>query len=183
MNRAMNAFFEAPGRRAAWAAAVILVGCGGKAVVDPGQGGGGSGGTTTTPTSSSSSSSGSSSSGSGGSSSSSSSGTGGGPTDCATLYATFDAALQQAMACNSCDNGPDPCDYLSGPKLTDQCGCPVAVNMGNAAAVSTALETYAAWVNAGCGPMECGQPCGISADPTCSEAGPNCQGSCGMYWY
>jgi hypothetical protein len=146
---------------------VALGGCGGKAVIDGGQGGDGGSGTTTT----------------GASMTSTTSTTGVGPgggvePGCEQLTADLIEALNQVAACDSCSDGPDPCEYLSGLELTDTCGCPVPVNASPASPLSAALSAYQAWKAAGCGPFDCGQPCAVSDDPTCQANGPGCAGIC-----
>jgi hypothetical protein len=164
--------------RRGWLPALgMVVACSGEAVVD--DGGGGSGGTTPTTTSTSSgttstTSGTTSSTTSGTTSTSTSSGSGG----CGPLTAEYEETLAVARACNACSDGPDPCEYLSGPQLTDPCGCPVSVNATDPDAVQAALTAYQQWVDAGCGPYPCGQPCAISNDPTCQSTGGSCDGQC-----
>jgi len=65
-----------------------------------------------------------------------------------------------------------------GRELADTCGCPVPINSLNEAVVEHALEAFAAWTNAGCGPIECGQPCATSSNPTCVPTGSGSAGIC-----
>jgi hypothetical protein len=100
---------------------------------------------------------------------------------CDSLSATLVGALDDATSCNACDDGPNPCAYLSGPQLTDVCGCPVAVNGQSAEAVGAALDAWNAWRDAGCGPLDCGTPCAISNMPFCSAPSGSCAGHCGPF--
>ena len=158
--------------RRGWAPAlVLLLACSGEAVIDEGGGGGSGGSTTTTATSTSSGTTTTTTT------ATSSSSSGGG---CDALTVAYEDALMAARACNACIDGPDPCQYLSGPPLADPCGCPVSVNSFNPDLVQTALATYNQWVDAGCGPYPCGQPCAISSNPTCESMGGSCDGQCGL---
>ena len=82
------------------------------------------------------------------------------------------------MACDSCASGPDPCEYLSGLEITDTCGCPAPVNSNAAGEVMNALDAFEAWKAAGCGPFDCGEPCGLSNNPRCTDSGQGCVGVC-----
>jgi hypothetical protein len=151
---------------------MLAAACGGTTIIDAGSGGAG-GGSTSTGASGTTSTTSTTSSGT-----TSTNSTTTGPGDCGTLGAAMLDALDGAMRCDSCSDGPDPCDYLSGQQLTDQCGCPMPVNLNSPDAVKAALDAYQAWTGAGCGPLDCGQPCAVSSDPTCQQAGPGCTGSC-----
>ena len=147
---------------------LLLAACGGTTIIDGSGGTDGQGGAGAATTSSSQATT---------STSATTSGAGGAPADCMTLTDELTIALEAATACDACTDGPDPCEYLSGPQLTDVCGCPVAVNATQMDAVAKALEIYGIWVDQGCGPFECGQPCAVSDDPTC-QAAAGCNGTC-----
>jgi len=150
-------------------AGIVVVACSGTAVVDGGSGGG--------TTSNGNNTSGNTTSGN--TTSGTTSGTTStGPADCTALTMALTDALSEAMRCDSCSDGPDPCEYLSGQQLTDACGCPVPVNSTSPDAVSKAVSIYQDWLNAMCGPLECGQPCGISNDPRCTGGSGTCEGVC-----
>jgi hypothetical protein len=148
-----------------------LSACGGKAVLDHGSGGHSAASTDTSDASSSTTSA--------------TGTTGPGPngatttgSDCGSLETVLIEALDEAMSCNSCIDGPDPCSYLSGQQLTDLCGCPVAVDATDPDATAAALDAYQAWTSAGCGPLDCDQPCAVSNDPRCTPLGAGCGGLC-----
>lgn len=88
------------------------------------------------------------------------------PLTCDELYASYSAALQVAMSCDICDDGPDPCGRTN-QYVADPCGCPAPVNVQTPDALAAAVAAYVAWTDSGCGPYECGQPCVISSEPRC----------------
>jgi hypothetical protein len=145
--------------------AMAVLHCGGKAVVDPASSGGsggaggiaGHGGTSTSSTSGTSTST-----------SSGTSATGGTADVCTLLKEDLD---QKVLAARSCD----PTIYLEQcngeAMIYDDCGCDTVANEHNPEAVKAALEAFAAWVDAGCGPYDC-QWC-PPAVPALCEATPD----------
>lgn len=161
-------------------AATVALSCGGKAVLDAGQGEGGS-----TSDGSGSGASGTSNGMPAGPGSGPGSGPGNGSTasgpmpSCAELGEELRAAIVEAQACDTCDDGPDPCNYFSGIELTDDCGCPAPLNFNNEPAVEAAVDAFNTW-DAQCEVLPCGEPCGVASDPTCNANGPGCSGTCAL---
>ncbi len=104
----------------------------------------------------------------------SSSGTGG--DECRLLGRGLQDALEAATACDTCDDGPDPCGY-GDPPVTDECGCPVGLNLSSPN-VDNAIGMYQMWRDAGCGPLDCAEPCATSPDPQCTSMAGGCLGTC-----
>lgn len=169
MNRIAEAFLLA---------AVLPWACGGSTVVDPMDGtGGADGGTTSTSSTSSTSSTFTTTSSTTSATATGSGGSGGSTSTCEYLFDQYFAALQLAQACNTCATGEDPCGHTA-QFVMDPCGCPVAVNISTPEALSASVDAYSAWVDASCGPYECGQPCVITDNPHCEPVGPGCDGAC-----
>ncbi|MCC6522404.1 MAG: hypothetical protein IT373_07070 [Polyangiaceae bacterium] len=123
-------------RRVLWVSAVAVLGCGGKAVLDAGDGlgGGGAGGGTTTTTTTTTTT----------------------VATCDALFQGLEAAIASAVACDPFVNMVQ-CD--GSAVIHDPCGCPVLANETAPSAVEAATDAYDAWTGAGCGPYLCGLPC------------------------
>ncbi|MBI4950470.1 MAG: hypothetical protein HY908_00405 [Myxococcales bacterium] len=132
-------------RRVFWVSAVAVLGCGGKAVIDAGDGpgGGGAGGGTTTTTTTTTTTS-------------TTTTTTTTVLTCDGLYQVLEAAIASAVACDPLVNMVQ-CD--GSAVIHDPCGCPVLANETSPAAVEAATDAYDAWTGAGCGPYLCGLPC------------------------
>ena len=176
-------------------ALVLLLGCGGKAVIDgwatPGTGGSGAEHTTS---GSGNAGAGDTTSGSGASGAGYASCDGGTPgAECAALYATLQAAFQEAVSCHLCPGYPFQCDMYfcldaglvdpcgGGVLVHDRCGCEVGANATKPASVNAAQAAYEQWTASGCGPCQCATPCPILL-PGPGKCGgctfPACDGSC-----
>jgi hypothetical protein len=152
--------------------AIAASGCGGIAVIDGGDGGRGGAGTTSatggggaTVTSTVAVSSSNASTVTSTVSSTSS----GGP-ECAAMLQALRDAVVAASACNACQVWPDLCQ--GGPLITDECGCKVVASTILDAEEQVARDAYNVWVAAGCGPLDCAEPCSDGAFFTC-KAVPN----------
>jgi hypothetical protein len=169
-------------RLAAFALSLSVVGalaesCGGKAVIDTAAGGSdgsGAGATTTTvgqvgPGPITATAVGVGTSGAGGA------------FNCGDLTAALEDIIRTLSECDTCDPGPDECGYPPGMELTDSCGCPVAVNINAEEALDDALEIYRQWLEMGCGPLDCQEPCAVTSDPQCTANGPTCAGTCNPF--
>ncbi len=151
---------------------LVLVGvlgaaCGGVVVLEEDDDG--AGGSSAGPGSSSASSSKSASASTTNASASSSSG---GAT-CASLEAAFQQAVAAAQSCNP---------FLSIPQCSlivdDRCGCPtIVLNETAPDLVQAVQQAYAAWVNAGCGPLDCGF-CDPAEGGGCSQNPDGQTGTC-----
>lgn len=97
--------------------------------------------------------------------------------NCGSLTDDLRDALTAATNCDSCDDGPDPCEYTSGVEITDECGCPVAVNVFDMQAFNNAMDAFNAWRDS-CDPLDCQAPCGVTSDPQCRSLNGNCPGTC-----
>ncbi len=153
---------------------LIVSACGGKAVIDPGGVGG------TTGSNSSSSNSGTSNGGTLATTTISvSAGPGGGSTlDCNDLVFELEEAIRLAAMCDTCDDGPDECEYtVQGVELTDACGCPAALNATASDAVARAIQVFEAFEEQNC-QLDCQTPCAVTSDPTCQSLDPSCNGTC-----
>lgn len=96
-------------------------------------------------------------------------------TDCGALTEAYLEALSAAQQCNACQDF-DAC--IGGPDLPDQCGCPVPLNGQTIDLLENAKARYAEWSGAGCGPLECGQPCNTATTGFCAGTGSGCLGVC-----
>lgn len=92
------------------------------------------------------------------------SGGGSGTTDCATLQTELAAAVAAAMACNPAVDQIQ-CDGTA--TVSDACGCPFVANEKNPAAVTAALDAYAAWTSGSCGPLACDACAGLGTGGYC----------------
>ena len=103
----------------------IAVACGGTAVIDAPMGAGGSGGTTTTTTPS-------------------------GPCEAVT------EAVQDAIdAVQSCSPYVNTIQCSGDTVVLDTCGCEVVANDQYSTVAPDVLAAYHAWVDTGCGPLDC----------------------------
>lgn len=99
--------------------------------------------------------------------------TGGG--DCNSLLAALNAANAAAQECNPAISSPQ-CDGTA--IVNDTCGCPsILANEKQPETVKAALVAYNAWVDAGCGPFECGGGCFKAVSGFCSPTNGN-KGMC-----
>lgn len=89
-----------------------------------------------------------------------------GGSNCANLLDSMNVAAAAAQACNPTVSSPQ-CDGTAVVK--DACGCPsLLLNEKQPDKVKAALAAYDAWVNAGCGPLGCGQACFPAVSGFCS---------------
>jgi hypothetical protein len=79
-------------------------------------------------------------------------------------------AIVAASTCTTCQGFLDFCQ--GGPLMTDECGCEVVANTFLDAEAQLARDRYDEWVAAGCGPLDCAQPCHDAVFFTC-HAVPN----------
>ena len=127
--------------------ALGLSACGGKVIFSEGAGGAGGSGVTSTHASSTTGSTTHASSGS----------TTTGGNDCASLINAFETALAATQACDPKLN-IQQCD--GSQILNDTCGCPsVLANEKQPDKIAAAKAASAAWIQAGCGPLQCGKAC------------------------
>jgi hypothetical protein len=86
------------------------------------------------------------------------------------------AALQAARQCDLCvDDNPCEMAVIIG----DDCECPVPLSAWTPDLVKSALSARDAWVNAGCGPYQCGGDCAVSDYAVCQPDGSgDCTGFC-----
>ena len=132
--------------------AIVGGACGGKAVVDPVAGGGGGGGASTTTSSTTTSGIGGGGAGTTTTTTTGSGGAGGVPDPCPALEAQLDEALAAAVECNPALS----IIQCSGVNVIfDKCGCEVAGNDHYPELATAAMQAYAAWEAAKCGPWLC----------------------------
>jgi hypothetical protein len=81
--------------------------------------------------------------------------------DCDVSTQVYLARLGGASQCDPA-GGADQC--VANDRLTDACGCGVAVHVS--ADLGPVLEAYDAWVGQQCGPIGCGGGCQVG-EPTC----------------
>jgi hypothetical protein len=97
-----------------------------------------------------------------------------GGNDCASLKAKLDAAVAAAVTC-----GPAlAIVQCNGTQImNDDCGCPsVLLNETTPDKVTAAKAANAAWIQAGCGPFQCGAACFPAGPGFCQ---PNADGTTG----
>src|SRR5262249_4282709 len=94
---------------------------------------------------------------------------------CGDLLAAFRSALATATECNAC--ALDQCSVEGG--LKNECDCPVAAVNGNSEAAQRAKTARAAWLEAGCGPLDCG--CTADASYTCIANADSCYSHCTVH--
>lgn len=99
--------------------------------------------------------------------------TGGG--SCTDLLAALNAANAAAQECDPAISSPQ-CNGFA--VLNDTCGCPsILANEKAPEKVKAAQLAYDAWINAGCGPFECGGGCFKAVGGFCSPTNGN-KGMC-----
>jgi hypothetical protein len=120
---------------------VIVVACGGKAVVDGSSTEGGSGGTAGSTSHSTTSSSGSTSTGAGGS---------GGL--CASLEEELGMLVEEAQRCDALINA---LQCTGNTVVYDACGCALVANDYASDIAASSVVVYEHWTGLGCGPHDC----------------------------
>jgi hypothetical protein len=94
---------------------------------------------------------------------------------CTSLEAAVEAALTAAQECDPKLN-VFQCDGTQ--ILNDTCGCPsVLANEKRPDRIAAAKAATAAWIQAGCGPLQCGKDCFPATSGFCQ---PNSDGSLGV---
>jgi hypothetical protein len=143
------------------ACVLVLLACGGKAVVDgPGNQGGEGGQTTTTSHTDNSTTSGTGGEGATGD-------------PCTQLEGNLTQKIADALACDPAINMPQ---CTGTAYVLDTCGCQILANELDPSAVGAAQQAYQAWVGQGCGPWDC-LDCPTPGPGGCVP-GPNGTGVC-----
>lgn len=151
--------------------ALFALSCGGIAVFEDGAGGAGNAGSGTA-VGPSASSGGSKTTGATSATKAASVSATSGVSACEQLEVPRAQAFEDATRCDACIDF-DPCGLAF---VTDRCGCIVPATGTQVAMASE--QAYAAWVAAGCGPLDCNAPCPQPGAAFCEPQGQGCAGTC-----